>query len=272
MSHAPFDILRASHILLPGVGRITESRLWGRGILSLDDFLATPRLPGFSPERKRALDREAGGAIRLLEAGEAGELGRRLPHGEAWRLFDRFAGDAAFLDIETDGLSRHSAVTVVGVFRPAKGFTALVRGEGLTAAALTSALEGARLLVTFNGASFDLPFIRSAFPAAHLPPSHLDLLSCARRLRWRGGLKGIERDLGILRDLETRVLAGSDAVRLWRTYKRKGSINALRLLVSYNRADCENLLPVARALTAAVLERTRPEGQEGPRQAALPAA
>jgi len=272
MTRAPFDILRASHILLPGVGPLSERRLWERGVLSLDEFMGERRLAGFSELRKRALDREAARTLALLEEGSAGELACRLPHREAWRLFERFAAEAAFLDIETDGLSRLSAVTVVGVFRPQKGFTALVRGAGLSAAALTEALAGARLLVTFNGASFDLPFVRAAFPAARLPRAHLDLLSCARRLGWRGGLKAIERDLGVLRDLETRVLAGRDAVRLWHAHQRSGSTNALRLLVSYNRADCENLLPVARALTSAMLERTRPAAPRGPRQAALPGA
>ncbi len=272
MTGAPFDILRASHIMLPGVGPLTERRLWDTGVLTLDDFLSRPHLAGFSPARKRALDHEAERALAHVGAGAAAELAARLPHREAWRLFERFAPRAAFLDIETDGLSRWSAVTVVGVYRPDQGFSALVRGEGLSAAALTSALEGAPLLITFNGASFDLPFIRAAFPSARLPRAHLDLLSAARRLGWRGGLKGIERDLGILRDLETRVLAGADAVRLWRTYKRTGSTNALRLLVSYNRSDCEDLMPVGRAAFAALLDRTRPAPAGGPRQAALPSA
>lgn len=272
MSPVAFDILRSSHILLPGVGRLTERHLWQRGVLSLDDFLAVPRLEGFSPARKRKLDAEAQRALADVEAGAAGALAARLPHGEAWRLFERFAERSAYLDIETDGLSRLSAITVVGIYRPDRGFASLVRGQGLTAAALTSALEDAPLVITFNGASFDLPFIRSAFPSASLPRAHLDLLSCARRLAWRGGLKAIERDLGILRDLETRVLAGADAVRLWRAFKRTGSTNALRLLASYNQSDCQNLLPVGRAMVSALLERTRPAPGKGPRQAALPAA
>ena len=186
-------------------------------------------------------------------------------------MYPRFAGESAFLDIETDGLSRWSAVTVVGVYRPDRGFTGLVRGQGLSDGAITEALEGVRLVVTFNGAGFDLPFIRASFPRAQLPPAHLDLLSCARRLGWKGGLKAVERSLGLSRDLETRVLAGSDAVRLWRAWTRTGSTNALRLLLKYNEADCVNLEPLARASVAAMAHAVELPAQRSLRQQALPA-
>ena len=272
MDGSPSDILEASHIMLSGVGALTERRLWDDGVGTLQDFASSGRLRGFSPERKRALDGEAVRALAAHRLGEADLLASLLPHAEAWRLYARFHRDAAFLDIETTGMSRYSAVTVVGVHRPGRPFQALVRREGLSAASITQALEGAKLLVTFNGAGFDVPFIRGAFPAAKLPPAHLDVLACARRLGWRGGLKAIERSLGLARDLETRVLAGNDAVRLWRTYERTGSTNALRLLVAYNRADCENLEPVARASVAAMMARLAPPGGRRPRQAALPGA
>jgi uncharacterized protein YprB with RNaseH-like and TPR domain len=266
------DILRASHIVLPGVGPITERRLWADGVDTLEAFAAQGHIAGFSPERKRVLNGDALRAAGAHAQGDAPFFASRLPHGEAWRMYGRFAGEAAYLDIETSGLSRYSAITVVGIYRPAIGFLGLVRGRTLSAGAISEALEGAKLLVTFNGAGFDLPFIRASFPSARLPAAHLDLLSCARRLGWRGGLKAIERQLGVTRDLETRVLAGSDAVRLWRTFERTGSENALRLLVGYNRADCENLEPVAGASVGALLRRLAPLRRAGLRQAALPAA
>jgi hypothetical protein len=249
---AEVDPLRASHILLPGVGHMTERRLWDAGVSTLDDFVATPRVRGVSRKRKRGLDPVAWRAIEAHASGDSRFFARRLPVREAWRMYRHFAPDAAFLDIETSGMSRQSAVTLVGVWRPGAGFTPLIRGRGLTAGAITEALRGARLLVTFNGAGFDVPFIRDQFPSARLPPAHLDLLSCARRLGWRGGLKRVEARLGLARDLETRVLAGADAVRLWRTWERKGSENALRLLTRYNEYDCANLEPVARACVAAL--------------------
>lgn len=266
------DPLRASHILLPGVGTATERRLWSEGLHTLDDFVASPRVRGVSRRRKRGLDALAVRAIDAHAAHDARYFSRHLPHREAWRMYRHFAPEAAFLDIETSGMSRHSAVTVVGVWRPQQGFTALVRGRGLSAASITQALEGSRLLVTFNGAGFDVPFIRDHFPSARLPPAHLDLLSCARRLGWRGGLKTVEVRLGLARDLETRVLAGSDAVRLWRTWQRTGSENALRLLTRYNEHDCANLEPVARACVEALARQAELPLTRRARQASLAAA
>jgi uncharacterized protein YprB with RNaseH-like and TPR domain len=266
------DLLRSSHILLPGVGPVTERRLWGEGLHTLDDFLATPRVDGVSRGRKRDLDAAATRAIEAHAARDSRFFADRLPHREAWRMYRHFADEAAFLDIETSGMSRLSAVTVVGVWRASSGFTALVRGRGLSAAAITEALRGAHLLVTFNGAGFDVPFIRDQFPSARLPPAHLDLLSCARRLRWRGGLKAVEARLGLSRDLETRVLAGADAVRLWRVWERTGSTNALRLLTRYNELDCANLEPVARACVESLAKDARFPSGRRVRQAVLAAA
>jgi uncharacterized protein YprB with RNaseH-like and TPR domain len=41
------------------------------------------------------------------------------------------------------------------------------------------------------------------------------------------------------------MLCSHDAAYLWRIWERKRSANALKLLVDYNRADCENLRKVA---------------------------
>jgi uncharacterized protein YprB with RNaseH-like and TPR domain len=41
------------------------------------------------------------------------------------------------------------------------------------------------------------------------------------------------------------MLAGDDAVRLWRVWERKGHKRALELLVDYNREDAKNLAPLA---------------------------
>src|SRR6266850_480728 len=106
----PIEPLLSSMILLPGVGRITERRLWDDGVVSFQEFLARPRIRGIGPPRKRDLDGEAVRAIDAHRDLDARFFGERLPHGEAWRMYPRFANGAAFLDIETDGLSRYSTV------------------------------------------------------------------------------------------------------------------------------------------------------------------
>ena len=63
-----------------------------------------------------------------------------------------------------------------------------------------------------------------------------------KRLGLDGGLKRIERDVGIDRDRPE--VSGRDAVRLWREYER-GDESALETLVSYNREDAANLETLA---------------------------
>jgi len=95
-------------------------------------------------------------------------------------------------------------------------------------------------LVTFNGARFDLPFIRREFPQADLDKLHADLMYPLRRISLTGGLKKIEVELGITRSEDVAGITGFDAVRLWHQYER-GDQEALELLLEYNRADIVNL-------------------------------
>jgi uncharacterized protein YprB with RNaseH-like and TPR domain len=56
------------------------------------------------------------------------------------------------------------------------------------------------VVVTLNGAGFDLRFLKLAFEDLEVPPIHIDLRWVTRRLGCRGGLKSIEREFGIRRD------------------------------------------------------------------------
>src|SRR5207249_4642087 len=117
-----------------------------------------------------------------------------------------------------------------------------VQGDNLDD--LPAAMERAKLLVTFNGSRFDVPFLRKAFPRMALDQIHLDLVHPLRRLGFVGGLKAIESQVGILRSEETTGLGGFDAVRLWHAYDA-GDDDALDLLLEYNMEDVVNLEPLA---------------------------
>lgn len=179
----------------------------------------------------------------------------RLPSREHWRAWPEFRRDVAFLDIETTGLSiGRDAVTVVGIYdgRRKRSFV-----KGVNLEDLPQALQGKKVLVTFNGLRFDVPFLRRAFPRLPLDQIHVDLMHPLHRLGFYGGLKGIERQLGIERSDETRGLSGFDAVRLWNAYEG-GDEDALETLVAYNLEDVVNLEPLAefayRALKRLCLE------------------
>jgi uncharacterized protein YprB with RNaseH-like and TPR domain len=96
-----------------------------------------------------------------------------------------------------------------------------------------------RVLITYNGSCFDLPFIRNQFGIA-LDHVHIDLRYLLSSLGYRGGLKGCERSLGLDR-AELNGVDGYFAVLLWYEYSKRGNMKALETLLAYNIADTVNL-------------------------------
>ena len=148
----------------------------------------------------------------------------------------------AYLDIETTGFIGSSYPTVVGIAVdfPGDWFVEQLVGADITADAIRHVLEGVTTVYTFNGAGFDLPYLAWK-PGVDLRWSldHRDLMQWCRRAGLRGGLKRIEKSLGIQRSLPD--VDGYDAVLLWQKYINEQSKDALDLLLEYNRADVENL-------------------------------
>ena len=234
------NMLESTFIHLPGLGRVRERQLWQAGITTWEDFLSARTLPGISAQ---ARDRLAG----LLQEGmdrrdDPAYWSRALPPSEQWRLYGRFRRRTGFLDIETDGrpIELGGEVTMVGLF-DGRAFRPFVNGFNLEA--LEEYLEGLDLLVTFNGACFDLPVLRSYIRHLRLPPAHIDLRYPLKRLGYQGGLKRIEVAFGMVREEEVRGLDGWEAVVLWRRYL-DGDRRALGTLIRYNRADTVNLKPL----------------------------
>lgn len=249
-------MLRQTFLHVPGVGYRTEERLWRSGIASWDD-VGTERMARISTHLRGNLIEEIARSEAALRAGRYRYFALRLPLREHWRAWPEFRDAVAFLDIETTGLDiGRDALTVVGVYdgRRRRSF---VRGTNLED--LPAALERARLLVTFNGARFDVPFLRRAFPRMRLDQLHLDLVNPMHRLGYWGGLKRIERRLGIERSDETAGMSGFDAVRLWAEYEA-GDDDALDRLIAYNLEDVVNLEPLAEFAYASLRERTLDRG------------
>lgn len=237
-------MIRHTFSMLNGIGEKLERRLWRDGILTWEDFMDSSGLDFLSPERKRHYDRQLSVAMDELESGNSRYFNKNLQRREHWRLFETFRGEAVFLDIETNGLMPGDGgyVTVVGLY-DGYDYRSLVKGENLSAKNLIGELSGCKYLITFFGAVFDIPFLeRSLGVRVNIP--HFDLCFGSRRMGLKGGLKRIEEFLGIEREEAVRGMDGYDAVLLWER-ARKGSAEALDLLVSYNREDTVNLQKVA---------------------------
>lgn len=233
-------VLRHTFVHAPGVGYVTERRIW-RQTPTWDAFLAGEDRVRIPDRLRRSVHRTVEESARRLAARDHRYFDAWLPTPERWRAYRDFRADAAYLDIETTGLNwSGDLITLVGL-ADARRFRTYIRGVDLDE--LPSELRRYKVLVTFNGTHFDLPILRNAFPT--LPRLlHLDLQYPMRRLGLRGGLKRLERRLGLERPDDVRGLRGSDAVKLWRRYER-GDEDALDALIEYNRQDVENLRPLA---------------------------
>ena len=142
----------------------------------------------------------------------------------------------AYLDIET---TFENSISVVGIYIPGREFVQLT-GAQVTDVLIAQALEGVVTVVTFNGASFDLPFIRrSTGLEVRDLVEHRDLLHICRKRGLKGGLKRVEVLLGIGRN--SGIVDGRMAPRLWQRWETEGDEEALRVLLEYNREDCVNL-------------------------------
>lgn len=151
-----------------------------------------------------------------------------------------------FLDIETTGLSRHyHYITVVGFIINGR-YDCIVAGDDLSS--LRRATEAADMLVTFNGAGFDLPFIRQEFPDIELPERHIDLRYACRYVGLTGGQKKIEKEIGLPRDSD---VDGAGAVLLWHRYVA-GDQSALGELLHYNYLDVAGMVALLDHVDAAL--------------------
>jgi uncharacterized protein YprB with RNaseH-like and TPR domain len=220
------------------MGREIEQALWSQGCATWDDFLEDElRFSCGSADRAsvlKALRRSA----KSLENGEHQFFRKGLGMQESWRAFPEFRSSCVYLDIETDGGQRGSSITTVGLFDGAE-YRCLIKGEDL--GCFPDVISHYSMIVTFSGAGYDLPMLQRCFPMLRFDQIHIDLCPTLRKLGLQGGLKSIEKQLGISRSEATAGLGGLDAIRLWRRYMTLQDEGALETLISYNREDVVNL-------------------------------
>ena len=221
-------MLEHSFIHVPGIGPHRERELWVAGYTDWEAFRS-----GYPEGHWREL---------VLDRLERERAARDMPRREAWRLFPSYRDRVAYLDIETAEIAgERDVVTCVGLF-DGKNVEAYLRGLNLNE--LPAALGRFELLVTYNGACYDLPVLTRAFPG--LEPRrlrHIDLRFPLGRLGFRGGLKAAEREIGIERPEEIRDVDGRLAIRLWQAHRR-GHPRALDTLTRYCLEDVVNLEPL----------------------------
>lgn len=238
-------MIRHRFSVFKGIGQKTEKAIWNAGIPDWQTFIQAGSTGVVSPRKHELLRPQVDEWNAALDRQDAAFFAANLNRSEHWHLFEAFGDSIRYLDIETTGLSPgYHDVTVVGI-HDGNEFRTLIKGQGLSADSIREALAGCKLLVSYFGSAFDVPFLRSIFPELAWDIPHFDLCFAGRRLGLTGGLKFIERQLGIVRPEDLVEVDGFEAVRLWHSYRRAGDEAALEKLVAYNEADTANLVVMA---------------------------
>lgn len=236
--------------LVHGIGKATEKRLKLRGYLTLQDLMEHPKF--------RSNARKVAECISSGSSGEIMELiGKRHAKSHPFVLGTaglHDPGDYIFLDIETLGLfSRPIILFGVGFLEQGQLVIRqyLLRDITEEPAALLATMghfsSDHPALVTFNGKTFDVPYVsdRLAYygmgPLSGIP--HFDVLHYSRR-RWKDELpslrlSALEKEvLGVHRDGD---IPGQMVPEFYETYLRSGNCGPLVPVVEHNRQDVVSL-------------------------------
>jgi len=244
---------------IPGLGIQTEQALWRQGCESWSHFLAKRGEYSCGQVCRETAAKIIEKSQVALSEGRASFFRYGLGTKEAWRAFPEFRHKTVYLDIETDGGQSGDSVTMVGLY-DGSTFRCLVKGQDLNEFPDVIASYG--MIVTFFGASFDLPMLQKKFKGLRFEQLHIDLCPTLKRLGYHGGLKKIEKYLGISRGEDTEGLNCLDAIRLWRRYTHLDDDRALDTLIAYNREDVVNMVKLAEVAYEGLRKLTlRDEGQ-----------
>ncbi|MCX6543014.1 MAG: ribonuclease H-like domain-containing protein [Acidobacteria bacterium] len=251
-------MLTCSLCCFRGISTGAERKLWRAGCLGWDCLPWAGQV--LSPRKAADLAAQLPVLRAALDGGVADVFLQRLPVGHRLRVWPDFASGTTFLDVETTGLALRDELTVIGAYRDGCLRT-FVRGRNLED--FLRIWRQTSVLVSFNGARFDWPILARAFGLTSLPP-HIDLLVEARAFGYAGGLKAIERAIGIRRSSD-ETGDGERAVHLWRQFEDEGNEASLRHLLRYNSQDVRSLVVLARELL-----RRSMDSYPGPRPAVPP--
>ena len=227
-------MLTNTFLHIPYVSERTEQKLWQNNIRNWDDFLNKKN----QVKNNNLIEKYLRLSKKQYENKNYEFFAGKLLRKYHWRAYEDFKDNCCFLDIETTGLSRQSELTVIGLYDGKKS-KVYVNSKNLNE--FQEDIKKYSYIVTFNGATFDLPFIKAKFPELKFNQFHCDLRFLLKKLGYSGGLKNIEKQFNINRQGDLADLSGKDAIKLWYRYKKYNDEKALDTLVRYNIEDIENL-------------------------------
>jgi len=236
--------------LVHGIGPRTQARLRSKGYWTIPDLMHHPKFRSCSHEVLKCLNK--GNSSEIMDL-----IGCR--HAKSHPIILGTAGfhdpeDYVFLDIETLGLFCRPVI-LFGVGIIEKGSLAVhqyllrdIDEEQSALAATLDHLSGDQpALVTFNGKSFDIPYVSDRLAyygmASLVKIPHFDVLHFSRR-RWKNHLPSLRLTalemeiLGIHRNDD---LPGQMVPEFYETYLRTGNCGPLIPIVKHNKQDIISL-------------------------------
>lgn len=231
-------MLRNTFCHIPGIGGQRERTFWSAGVHSWDQFIeADPKTLRLGRNRMDVFRTFIDKSMARLDGGDPHFFEELLPADQHWRLFPHFRDSTAYLDIETTGMGGPGDhITTIALYDGEKVHS-YVHGRNLRD--FKKDLKSYRVIVTYNGKCFDVPFIRQDL-GVPVDQVHIDLRYVLKSLGYGGGLKACEKNLGIDRgDLDG--VDGYFAVLLWDEFKRTKREEALETLLAYNTLDVVDL-------------------------------
>lgn len=228
-------------IHIDGIGEKNELLLYKSGIYCWDDLLKANQVDFINENSLKKMKEEILESYRKYIDKDINYFLHRLNKKNAWRIYKEFKKYCCYLDIETDGLSgMDSDITVIGIYSEA-GYKSYMNGKNLEL--FEDEILKYDLIITFNGTLFDFPVLSRYFRTRYFKNiAHIDMRPVCSGMdkNFKGGLKSIERKIGLYRPPEIRNLNGYDAVKLWQRYQC-GEKDCLDTLIEYNKYDVLNL-------------------------------
>lgn len=220
---------------IAGIGPKTEARIWENDILDWRRF--DGERGGFKAKKTETIKSILSESKQRLIADDPAYFSGLMPPSLHWRMFPEFRKKVVYLDIETTGLeSTYADITTIATY-DGKTIRHYVSGQNLED--FKRDIRQYNLIVSYNGKSFDVPFINDYF-GIKLDQAHIDLRHVLASLGYRGGLKACEKAAGIDRG-DAAGIDGFFAVLLWHDYINHGDPKALETLLAYNIEDVINL-------------------------------
>ncbi len=238
-------MINTSFLHFKGIGKANLKIISEFGNTTWFEVLDNIEKIPFNDKKKSELVLEIENSIQKLEQDDLEFFSTKLHPKEKWKVLEENFSRACFFDIETNGQNYGDNITLIICYYKNRVYQFL-NGDNLDS--FLDFLEDVKLLVSFNGTSFDIPMIKNYFRIPKLEIAHIDLRWLSYQIGLKGGLKKIETKLGIKRSDSIDGLNGLDAIYLWIDWKNYQNRNSLEKLIEYCTQDVISLEILAKKI------------------------